>query len=278
MLIGLNAGLSCGDVCTSTALKEVIINHDASEYILNNYSYIQKAVMAKGIDEERSKDLVNDMYVSLFAAENEGEGYNPEFGDGNISVAQFVLGRAMQYAKNSKYSKEFVDTASDKMTIREITEVPVLNKDGSYKKDRKGNIKKEKQVVVRHVKSSIAVYAATDNGMDDEDGNDGFQTAYAMAACIDEDLDFVGEREIRQYIDTCVDICDLRGYDILPLLKNISELANIVVNSKAPAIHNMFGKLTAIIKDNDELGEAIREIFKFRTDNLDTYEGIIATY
>lgn len=278
MLIGINAGFNGEDVCSSTVLKEVRVNHEASEYILNNYSYIQRAVMAKGIDEERAKDLVHDMYLNLFEAEKNGEGYDSNYGDGGISVGQFVVSRAMQYAKNVKYSKDYVDTATDKMTVREVVEVPILNKNGTYKKDRKGNIKMEKQITTKTVKSTVTVYAASDNGIDTEDGNDGFQTAYAMAASPVEDMDFIGEREIRQYIDTCIDICELHEYDIIPILKNISELASVISISKSNAVNNMLSKLTNIVKANDDLAEAITEIFKYRMDNLDEYEGIIACY
>ena len=278
MLVGINAGFSDLDICCSTELKEVIVNHEASEYIINNYSYIQRAVMAKGIDEDRAKDLINDMYVNLFEAEKNGEGYDLNYGDGSISVGQFVISRAMQYAKNVKYSKEYVDTATDKITRREVVEVPVLNKDGSYKKDRKGNIKMERQVITKTIKSTVTVYAASDNGLDSEEGNDGFQTAYAMAASSVEDMDYISEREVRQYIDTCIDICDLHEYNILPVLKNIEELASIISISKSNTVANMFSKLTAIISENDELAEAIREIFKYRMNNINEYEEIIACY
>lgn len=278
MLIGINEGFSSTDICSSTELKEVEVNHEASEYIVNNYNLIIKTVMAKGIDEERAQDLVSDMYINLYEAENNGEGYDADYGDGGISVSQFVISRALQYAKNVKYSKEFMDVATDKMTVKEVTEVPLLNKDGSYKRDRHGKIKTEKIVTVKTVKSNITVHAATSNGMDSEDGNDGFQTAYAMAAMPAEDMDFTGEREIRQYIDTCIDICGLHNYDILPVLKNISELASIIAVSKTAAVHSMFNKLTNLVNNNDELGEAIREIFTFRMNNLDEYENIIACY
>ena len=278
MVIGINAGFTDSDVCSSTELKEIIVNHEASEYIINNYSYIQRAVMAKGIDEDRAKDLVNDMYLNLFEAEKNGEGYDSNYGDGSISVSQFVIARAMQYAKNVKYSKEYVDTATDKITTREVVEVPVLNKDGSYKKDRKGNIKIERQVITKTIKSTVTVYAASDNGMDSEEGNDGFQTAYAMAASPVEDMEFMSEREVRQYIDTCIDICELHEYNILPILKNINELASLISASKSNTVANMFSKLTAIVSANDELAEAIREIFKYRMDNINEYEEIIACY
>lgn len=278
MLIGINAGFNSADVCGSTELKDIVVNHEASEYIINNYNHIQRTVMTKGIDEERAKDLVNDMYLNLFEAENNGDGYDPNYGDGSISVSQFVIGRALQYAKNVKYSKEFVDVATDKMTVKEVVEVPMLNKDGTYKKDRKGNIKMERQVIAKTIKSTVAVYAATDNGMDSEEGNDGFQTAYAMAASPVDNTDFINESDVRKYIDTCIDICDLHKFDIVPILKNITELANIIAVSKANAVSNMFGKLTNIIKFNDELAEAIREIFKYRMDNLKEYENIIACY
>ena len=108
--------------------------------------------------------------------------------------------------------------------------------------------------------------------MDSEEGNDGFQTAYAMAASPVEDMDYISEREVRQYIDTCIDICELHEYNILPILKNINELASLISAS------NMFSKLPAIVSENDELAEAIREIFKYRMDNINEYEEIIACY
>lgn len=278
MFIGISDSFTDTDVCTSTALKEIRVNHDASEYIINNYSLIQKAVVAKGIDVDRAKDLISDMYLNLFESETNGDGYDEDYGDGGISVGQFVIARALQYAKNVKYSNEYVDTATDKMVVNEVVETPMLNKDGSYKRDRKGNIKMNKQINKKTVRSSIAVYAATDCGIGGEVSNDGFQTAYAMASVVDEEPDFIGEKEIREYIDTCIDICSLHNYDILPILKNISELASVVAVSKSNAVSNMLGKLTSIVKANDDLGEAIREIFKYREDNLDEYEGIIACY
>ena len=51
MLIGINAGFNSADVCDSTELKDIVVNHEASEYIINNYSHIQRTVMTKGIDE-----------------------------------------------------------------------------------------------------------------------------------------------------------------------------------------------------------------------------------
>lgn len=102
-------GLFKMDVCVKTnfdvysPLVEPERNDFATGYMLDHHDTLMKYI-GTTLGIAYPEDMFNDVFLSLMSSENQGRGYSDEYGDGGISVAQFVYGRIKGYAKNKKYS------------------------------------------------------------------------------------------------------------------------------------------------------------------------------
>jgi hypothetical protein len=262
-----------GSLLEDTDLMEVEVNRAASEYISNHYEKLLAFARSKGLDYDRAYDAVDDMLLKLLADEKDGKGFNGNYGDGEITVEQFVFSRLALYTKNAKYRSDIVESAVDRIEVSEVVELPVLKKNGEVARDRKGNVKTERKVVKHKENYTVNVYAASYNGMDEEEGNDSFQKAYALAASWDEQT--VDYDEIRENVETCIDICDLHNFNVLCILKNIDNMAKLISTG---AKSSVFGKFIELVRDHDELSSAFTELMMCSKDHRAEYESIIACY
>ena len=105
----MRVGISNIGIGFEAKVIEPDINRDASNYIINNYNGLVKFIRKCDISVDKAADLLHDVYISIVEAEENGNGFDMEFGskldeDGNVdynimNVEQFVLGRIRLYAK-----------------------------------------------------------------------------------------------------------------------------------------------------------------------------------
>lgn len=101
MVNSMNAGTVYG---ISNTMMEVV-DHDATAYVAEHYQQLVTNSLKMGVDPSKANDLVHDVYLSLDKAENNGDGYNMNYGikGAIITVEQFVYGRLKRYSLNKRY-------------------------------------------------------------------------------------------------------------------------------------------------------------------------------
>lgn len=222
----------------SIGLKEVNTNHLASTYITDNYNKIIAQVRKMGVPADRVDDLVHDVFISIYNAEANGEGYDTEYsaGDTVITPAEFVFGRLRGYAKNDKYK----------------------------------NIYSERRTV-SHAEDCVEVFAASTNG-EDYDNMDSFQKAYASAAAYNDDIDSVELRvSLKQNIETCRDFNSVVGFDMLNLFKNMDMFQGEFNSS-------LFENLRKSMAYHTELGEAFKAVMEASMMNRNDLEIVLESF
>ena len=284
-------GIGTKGIQSSAYILEPIINREASSYIIENYRNLIGIVRSCDVKEEKANDLLHDVYISIVDAEENGEGFDMEYGsrvneDGEIeanlmSVEQFVIGRIKLYAKNNKYRTDVIEATNG--TVNEVhtyydTEMDehgheVLNKDGTPKL--------VKRVERRKVNILMTANAASFNeGGDVADNNDDFQKAFATAAVADSTDDITEMMSLREQIDYCIDVCSLHDVNILNVFKNIDALADMLgdYSKKKKTAESVFSKLSELVEYHTELGTNLIEILRYSAKNRSVFEAIIATY
>lgn len=284
-------GIGTKGIQSSAYILEPVINREASSYIIDNYRNLIGIVRSCDVKEEKANDLLHDVYISIVDAEENGEGFDMEYGshvneDGEIeanlmSVEQFVIGRIKLYAKNNKYRTDVIEATNG--TVNEVhtyydTEMDehgheVLNKDGTPKL--------VKRVERRKVNILMTANAASFNeGGDVADNNDDFQKAFATAAVADSTDDITEMMSLREQIDYCIDVCSLHDVNILNVFKNIDALANMLgdYSKKKKTAESVFSKLSELVEYHTELGTNLIEILRYSAKNRSVFEAIIATY
>lgn len=284
-------GIGTKGIQSSAYILETVINREASSYIIDNYRNLIGIVRSCDVKEEKANDLLHDVYISIVDAEENGEGFDMEYGsrvneDGEIeanlmSVEQFVIGRIKLYAKNNKYRTDVIEATNG--TVNEVhtyydTEMDehgheVLNKDGTPKL--------VKRVERRKVNILMTANAASFNeGGDVADNNDDFQKAFATAAVADSTDDITEMMSLREQIDYCIDICSLHDVNILNVFKNIDALADMLgdYSKKKKTAESVFSKLSELVEYHTELGTNLIEILRYSAKNRSVFEAIIATY
>lgn len=284
-------GLGTKGIQSSAYILEPVINREASSYIIDNYRNLIGIVRSCDVKEEKANDLLHDVYISIVDAEENGEGFDMEYGsrvneDGEIeanlmSVEQFVIGRIKLYAKNNKYRTDVIEATNG--TVNEIHTYydaemdehghEVLNKDGTPKL--------VKRVERRKVSILMTANAASFNeGGDVADNNDDFQKAFATAAVADSTDDITEMMSLREQIDYCIDICSLHDVNILNVFKNIDALADMLgdYSKKKKTAESVFSKLSELVEYHTELGTNLIEILRYSAKNRSVFEAIIATY
>lgn len=272
------------ELCNGAELKEMNINHDASTYLVNNIEALVKfAASQPNVNKDKAEDMVNDVFVSLLVAENNGEGFDPSYGDGMLDVSTFVKGRIKGYACNAEYSKNTVEVGKKTMNVKHTVETVKTDMSGKPIKDRKGNKKIEKQVINEKVTSTITVYAASGADLNGEATCDNFQLAYANAAVADASDNIDAAISIREQIENCIDICELHGFNLLNLFKNLDKIQAQVCalgsSNKKKSSDSVFYDLTKLIYEHDELESDLHDIFKFifeSADNRALFNSIVA--
>jgi hypothetical protein len=269
MLIGSN-GKSLG---LSARIVEPEINREGSNYIISHYNDLLKYIMSASLKEEKASDLLHDVYVSLVSAENEGNGFDMEYGDrlsdsddssiNIMDVAQFVYGRIKLYAKNSKYRTDIVESNSGQVYETNVYYTPELDKDGQEILDRNGKPKMSKRVERKKSMVPITSSAASFNETNDAvDNNDEFQTAFAKASVSDSTDDIAEYMSLREQIDFCIDICDNYNIQIINLFKNIDLMASMLgdFSKRKKTSETVFAKLTEVVNYHDEFADTLMSL------------------
>ena len=279
MLIGTSFK---GELCNDITLKEQNANHEASSYIIENYKYLKGYALSKGVCVDKVDDLLQDVFMSVYSAEKNGEGFDETYGDGIMDVGNFVRGRINGYANNHRYRGDVVECRVSKIE-EYITEEHV-------KTDIHGNpiVKRGKvqtQTITEKVKKqyTIAVYSASGADPNSETESDGFQTAYANAAVSDSIGDIEEAASLREEIDTCIDICELHGFNILNVFKNIELLDSMLMSnsSKKKSADSVFYKLSSLVREHDLLAENLMSVLRFSSasdQNRQLFKEIIKSY
>lgn len=246
-----------------TKLQESKASFEASSYIVNNYAKIIGKIKAIGIKDEKANDLLHDVYVNLLSDEKNGEGFDEDYGDGNMTVEQFVFARINGYAKNEKYRTDIVD--SKKMTVETVVEISDTDDFGTGKA-------KSRKVKVKDTIHFSAVAATTLN--DELEDNDGFQTAYSLASISDCSEDIEGALSLREQIETCIDICELNGIPIINIFRNVDKLGEVLIGRKSDGV---FSRLRDLVKESDELSENLMNVLEYRKAHRDIYDSVMET-
>lgn len=230
---------------------EPVINREASEYIGSNYQRLISYIIGKGITEDKAYELLQDVILSIIKDEQNGEGFNPHHFGGDMTVAAFVYGRISGYCKNKKYSNEYSEVGS------------------SATVDKHGN----------KTRRSVVIVPASFDERDDSEDKDKYRLALMNASKYDNTEDIEEEMSIREQIDYCVDICEIRGIDILNVLKNISALAMMASSiSSDTYMAETFTKIREIGNEHDEFREAFGQVVKFAGENALLYNKVMAEY
>lgn len=217
---------------------EPVVNREASQYITDNYDEILRQIPKLGVCEEKAVDLLNDVFVSIIEAENEGNGYDiNRANDGDcILVSQFVYGRLKRYAMNTRYRTDVVEKK--------------LNKDKTVK---------------------VEVMSSSYSG-NDYDTLDSFQKAYATAGSFD-DIEAVEDTlSITERIDFCIDFDYVVGMSMLALFKNIESLG------QEDICKSVFEPLKDALKIHDEFAEAFKNVVEYAMTHKARFESILARY
>lgn len=237
---GTFKGLECGK------LVEQRINHEATEYFAANYnSILAKAKRIPGVDPSKVEDLVQDVFTSLMASEEAGEGYDISHSwEGSvITVAEFVLGRLKLYSKNQRYH--------------------ISGCDRKYKGKRKDEEKSDEVI--------FDIAFASPDGSDLEDMS-AMQRAYATAHTYEDEIESIDESiSIRQNIDFCLEFNEVVGFNFLNLFKNLKAFS---ANFDASIFDNLREKL----RYHDELGEALHAVLEAAINQRRAFDYAMAAY
>lgn len=275
----------------SAFIKEPIINREASNYIRDHYNELIGVIRKSEIKEEKAQDLLHDVYISIVEAEENGNGFDMEFGssvneNGDIDVnlmdvSQFVIGRIKLYAKNPKYRSDIVEGVSGNVTQTEIYYTEEIDSNGQTVLGKDGKPKLIKKVERHKVPVMITSSAASFNeGGDVDENNDEFQKAFALASMADSTDDITEMMSIREQIDYCIDICSLHDVNLLNILKNMDMLAAMLgdYSRKKKTAESVFSKITELIEYHTELADNLMEIFRFSATHRAVFDEIMATY
>ena len=269
-------------------LVEPEINKEASTYIKDNYNDLITYIRAMEIKEEKSCDLLHDVFVSIVESENDGIGFDMDFGNTDESedlsvmdVAQFVKGRIKLYAKNSKYRTDVIESVPVSVQKIEYTYEPEVDAKGRVVLGKNGQAKMIKTRIAEKVPVYMTSVAAsfTDGGDKLED-NDDFQRAYASAATPDSTDDVLLKDHLREQIDYCIDICELHGVKVINVLKNLDLLADMLgdVSKKKKTADNIFAPLTNLVEYHDELCNSLIDVIRLSASHKNIFNEVISAY
>jgi hypothetical protein len=284
-------GIENSSIGLEARIIEPNINREASNYILNNWQELHTSIKKKLIKSDKAHDLLSDVYISIIEAENNGNGFDMEYGsnvdeNGNInfnimSVEQFVLGRIKLYSKNTKYNSDIVESANGYVYETVVYETPEIDEHGQEIIGSNGKVKTTKKTERVKVDTMITTCAASFNeGGEFANENDDLQKEYARAATADFSEDLTEMMSLRENIDYCIDVCELHHVNLLNVLKNIDSLSEMLgdYSRKKKSAEDVFKKLSDIVAYNDEFANTLMEVLKYSSRNRAAFESVIATY
>lgn len=229
-------------------------NHSATDCLKdiitkpNKYAKVRNSLIKRGVSFDKVSDLLMDVYVSLMNAENDGECFDADYSitSNCMVVEQFVIGRLYKYAKNSKYSKTDSESGTTRIGKESIT---------------------------------VRVCAASFSDSNDfVDNNDSFQRAYANASSADQIAGIDDLYSIKEQVDYCIDVCNLRGIKLINVLKNIDKLAELISNNRSKNGMDIFDKLRTVALQNEQFAAELVEVINFSANNRPAFEKLLATY
>lgn len=215
------------------------INREASNYIKDNYNSILRQLPKLGVSEEVAVDLLNDVFISIREAEDEGKGYDiSKSNQGDcILVEQFVYGRLKKYSLNSRYRTDVIERR--------------VNKDNEVK---------------------VEVRASTSGATDEYDSLDTFQRAYATAGAFDDIETLEDELSLAERIDFCMEFDHVVGMSMLALFRNIDVLSSDNI------CKSLFNPLREALKIHDEFADAFKSVLEYSIANRNSFETVLATF
>lgn len=288
MLIGSESN----GIGLTASIIEPSVNREASDYIINNYSELINVIKRSDIRDEKAQDLLHDVYISIVEAENDGNGFDMEYGskltddcdnsDVNLmDVSQFVIGRIKLYAKNTKYRTDIIEAGNSFVHETQVYYETELDKHGQEVLDKNGKPKLLKRVERKKVQVTMTANAATFNdGGDVTENNDDFQKAFATASVADSTDDITEILSLREQIDYCIEVCELHDVNILNIFKNMDKLADMLgdYSKKKKTAESVFSKLTELAEYHSDFGQTLMDIFKYSSQNRAAFDIIIASY
>ena len=228
-------------------LIEPDINHEASEYIVENLATItRQARKMVGVDPNKVEDLVQDLIESILRSESRGEGYRIDHNeDGKvISVAEFVYGRLKGYSRNTKYQ---IGSGERHAVTR--------NTNG-----------KSTQVV------DFEVISASSANENDYDSMSAIQKAYATAYSYYNSIDDIDASvSLQQDIEFCIDFNEVVGFDFRNLFKNIDLFGSMDFDGA------MFDRLRSAMNFHTELKEALHNVLTACANDRSAFDAVVAT-
>lgn len=275
-----NSELSC-------KLVEPETNTVGSDFIkdnfdrLLNYTARKLNINTKFEDSTRANDLLTDVFIKITEDEQDGCGYNPNYfenGD-NITVEQYIFAKIIGYAKNSRYSKEYVEGGRP-VKVNNTTSVTTEMQDG---KIVKYEVTKEKIYRGQVIAMSSAFEERGKDGKDtdrnyksERDFIDAQVSAFSdePPTNITDNIDSV--ESIRSQIDYCIKIGSINELDIMNMFKHIDDFGEIL---KTKEIANMVvDSLKEINEVNKTFAQCLYDILSFRNDNREQFELILSEF
>lgn len=230
-----------------TVLKEIEVNHLASEYLAENYqAIINKAKHMNGVDPDKADDLVNDVWISLIEGEEKGKGYDiSHSNEGDIiGVDDFVYGRVKLYSKNAKYQiggQKKIKTSRDK--------------DG---------------VIKAECEFQEISCSPVDLG---DDNVSGIQRAYLTASAVHDGIESVeDEIDLRNNIRFCIKFNEMIGFDILNMFRNIDMFARFNFDN------GLFDHLKNIMKKHEEFRDALESVLTCASEHRPIFDAILSEF
>ena len=266
----------------STRLVEPEVNRSATEWLMKNYDNMVKRVKGKGIID-KAEDLINDVYLSLYQAESNGEGFNINYGNGKpMAVETFVIGRIDRYAMAKEYKSSVVEKVSYTMNTQDVVMEEKLEIDGTPIRDSRGNIAYNKKTVCRKTKIEYVAYAAVPVDSSDEmsaDTSISYKYTNAVSESATRELENIDDAmSVESSIAICVDIADKYSVDIMNIFKNIDCIAEALkgVRAKKEEAVDVFYMIRRIAEENDEFKNAFVDVMSFSERNKDKFRCIVS--
>lgn len=222
------------------------INNEASRYIEENFDKLVKWAHYKTKEPvdmfDKALNLVEDVYISIKEAENNGNGYSLEkSNDGDIvTVEQFVYGRLEGYSKNIRY--RFMPGVSE------------------YR--RVGTDKNSDNI--------FSVTCASSNGDEEAENLSAIQLAFNNAPAYDDIIESDIDVSLRQNIDFCLEFRSRTSIDILRIFNNIEHLAKYELDPQ------MFSSLRKLMNYHEDLKEAFIQVMEASRNNRQHFMSVLA--
>lgn len=275
MRISIN---SATELVDDIVLIEPRKSTEASQYITSNYNTLLSYCHKLLGNRERAEDLLQDVVLSVLKSESEYNGFDSNYGDGTMNVAQFVASRIKLYAKNERYSGNCMESGKQIVYGKETEETVLTDAFGNVIRDKNGEVKTS--VVTRTTKTVLkvnALCASYDEGSDAED-KDSFQKAFETASVSDTTDEINDKCSIRDEIDFCIDICELHNIKIIHLFRNIKELGNSITAASKKNGEAVFNGIRELASEHSEFYEAFVSVINFSKEHSDDFENIMNKY